>query len=412
MTRRGRQCNNKIVVVLVVVVGLHCFSVVALSITTFNVLASVHRSVVVPPSIIANNNNDDMDWRESDRDEWWIPRAEQLAEFVANKLISSDIILLQEWWNRDEFEDIFDFHTKHLFDRATERRPGLSPNNNKPREDGMAVLVKKHGAFELASSHSVSTGPQRIAQIVHCRERNGDQRSVIIGNTHLSFPGGPCPIKNKRKQTLEAHIVARAVTREGRRHIQQQQHENKRTTQQHFELIAGDFNSNSLSMAATTLEKSPHHFVNCLSASSEQALTSIGGKINLGVTHRNHLGQDVSVDHIMARLVQHQHFKKNKNHELGIDSIGEKRGYSDPSSRMGYFDSWGTRLVDYKKWDTCLEGESILSDHRPVTADFYWPSSSKSSSSSNLESFTTSTSATMFDQTNATLHPLQSPWNS
>jgi hypothetical protein len=47
----------------------------ALTITTFNILAPVHRSM-------------DASHRESDREDWWKPRAEGVAEYIADKFVS------------------------------------------------------------------------------------------------------------------------------------------------------------------------------------------------------------------------------------------------------------------------------------------------------------------------------------
>jgi hypothetical protein len=60
-------------------------------------------------------------------------------------------------------------------------------------------------------STSVSTGPQRIAQIVHCRERRRSESSsleddddppwdIFVANTHLSYPGNLDLVVNKRRQ--------------------------------------------------------------------------------------------------------------------------------------------------------------------------------------------------------------------
>lgn len=378
-------------VLLQVSINMSCAD--ALSVTTFNMLAAVHRSMPSPGA-------PDEDWRESDRVEWWMPRAKLLAKFVAEELSSSDVVLLQEWWNRPEFEDVFDGYTGHIFERVSEQRPGLVRGGMK-REDGMAVLIKRTGRLDLVKSSRICTGPQRIAQIIQCREKRGDKRNVIIGNAHLSFPGGPCSIKDERKQAYEVHKVARAVAREGRR-LQdlcpptlEGSGSNRDVLTEcaagsHLQLIAGDFNSNSCSLAATSLERPPYRFVNCMSASAQQSLAaSIGGRVNLGVTHRNHLGETVSVDHILARLVHH-------------DDVS--RGSSEALLRMGYFDGIGTRLLGCRKRKICLEGESILSDHRPVTASFEWPSGTRKKGFGRNEISSLGS--------NSTLHFLEAPWDS
>ena len=359
----------------------------ALTITTFNMLASVHRSM--HSDHLEGLTKSEDDWRESDRTEWWKPRAEQVARFVANELSSSDVVLLQEWWTRPEFEDLFDSHTRHLFHRVSERRPGTA-RGGMEREDGMAVLVKRTGKLKLCKSLRVKTGPQRIAQIVTCREKEGDKRHVIIGNSHLSFPGGPCSITNARRQAYEAHLIARAVAREGRHLASLSEH------QSHLHLIAGDFNSNSCALAAQSLEQK-HGFVNCVSASALQTLSaSIGGRTELGVTHLNHLGQQVSDDHIMANFI----------HQDGTS----RRSCGEALQKMGYFDNGGTRLLNCRKRSIRLDGDDIISDHRPVTAQFVWPSRSSADARTNSRRTITNQHPSL--DTNTTLHFLQSYWDS
>ena len=347
----------------------------ALTVTTFNMLAAVHRSVSEDHAGV----RDGEDWRESDRIEWWKPRAEQVARFVADELSSSDIVLLQEWWTRPEFEDLFDSHTGHLFRRVSERRPGTA-RGGMEREDGMAVLVRRTGALKLVKSSMLKTGPQRIAQIVTCKEKGRSNRHVIIGNSHLSFPGLLCSIANERRQAYEAHLVARAVAREGR-HLS-----SLAECESHLELIAGDFNSNSCALAVQSLEQW-HGFVNCMSASALQTQSaSIGGRTELGVTHLNHLGQHVCVDHVMARFI----------HRDGAS----KQGCGQALQKMGYFDNGGTRLLACRKRSISLDGDDIISDHRPVTAQFAWPPCSST------------VIARTNSGTNKTLHFLQSHWDS
>lgn len=237
----------------------------------------------------------------------------------------------------------------------------------------MAVLVKKGGKLELLKSEKVQTGPTRIAQIVLCQERGhsggGGSRPVLLGNTHLSFPGDPDPVTNERRQAFEVQSVARAMSRAGRR---------LSCEQGHMQIIAGDFNSNVQSLATAALE-SQHHFVNCMSAYGEQNLCSIGGRVNIGVTHRTHRGEDLSADQIFCRLMTAD----------GDVSKTSLRRLGGPT---------GTYVVDCRKRLMSIEGAEILSDHMPVTATLYWPSNTL-----NKETV---------GESNTTLHPLQSPWNS
>jgi len=283
---------------------------------------------------------DALNTRESERDEWWRPRAEFLAEYVSQELCNSDVILLQEWWFRPEFEEVFDYHVSGRFHRVAERRPGPG------REDGMAVLIKKHGELEIVESLPLLTAPQRIAQLVQCRHRQ-DDRQVAIANVHLSFPSNPDSVINDRRQACEVQKVARALS------LQQKQSKEPR-----LEVLGGDFNSNSGGLAARSVENQ-HKFVNCASAAAEQALSHTGGQVNLGITHKQHDGLFVSVDHIFARMMP--------------PSVKES---SDILRQYGYLDATGTRVVDCVRGDLELESPSgfVLSDHRPVTATLEWPS--------------------------------------
>jgi endonuclease/exonuclease/phosphatase family metal-dependent hydrolase len=254
---------------------------------------------------------------------------------------------------------------------VAERRPG------KDREDGMAVLVKKEGGvLDFQESHKILTGPERIAQLVQCRDRK-TQRTVLIANTHLSFPGSPDLKLNQRRQACEALLVTRALSKLGRTNNKSSSsstssgdswvEESILWSPPRLEVIGGDFNSNSHGLAAHYLESPKHEFVNCASASAEQALTSgAGGRVNLGVTHFTHRGEDVSVDHIFARVASSQTKPRT--------TLTKTMPTNQCSAlRMGYLDALGTQVVDCQRGELAIHGKSLLSDHRPVTATFHWP---------------------------------------
>merc|ERR1719343_450896 len=212
--------------------------------------------------------------RESERKEWWRPRAQQIAEYITHELgKTSDVVLLQEFWFDDDFVSLFDDITSDIFDRVAERRPGYmisldgSVRRDKPREDGMAVLVNKKRSglkLKILNSDQVLTGPQRIAQLVTCQDEF--ERYVTIANTHLSFPSHADCIVNQERQRNEMMTIVQALTNK---------HAN--SEQPRLEIIGGDFNSNSRSLAAQCLESTPYNFVNCASASAEQSLISGSG---------------------------------------------------------------------------------------------------------------------------------------
>mmetsp|Transcript_3021 Transcript_3021/g.6232 ORF Transcript_3021/g.6232 Transcript_3021/m.6232 type:complete len:382 (+) Transcript_3021:132-1277(+) len=325
----------------------------ALAITTFNILAPVHRSM-------PNQPDPDLNRRESERQEWWRPRAEGVADYIAEKFASSDVILLQEWWFDESFTRIFDEAIGDAFERVAERRPGSVVGQH--RDDGMCCLVRKQGLLELVKSDKVLTGPQRIAQIIQCRERlpnNGEGgRNVFIANSHLSFPGDKDPTINNERQKKEAGIILDALT-----NARNEWDKTSLSTESCLEIVCGDFNSNSCSPAAALVED--NNFVNCVSATANQLLTSVGGAVNIGTTHCDHLGNRVSVDHIFLRVA-----KRKDNNDGQRSSVKPERC---SALALGYLDTQGTRILAVQRDKILISGSAVLSDHRPVTAKIEWP---------------------------------------
>ncbi|KAL7516690.1 hypothetical protein ACHAWX_001679 [Stephanocyclus meneghinianus] len=332
--------------ILTISTVIHRQTACALTITTFNILAPVHRSM------------DRMNHRESEREDWWRPRAEGVAQYIANKLNQSDVIMLQEWWFDESFTNIFDDATGHLFHRIAERRP--SAQRGQMRDDGLCCLVKKDGKLDLIRSEHVLTGPQRISQLVHCREKalHGIGRDVFFANSHLSFPGHADPLVNNERHANEARIILEALSRAA---TASQESNNDSDT---LQVICGDFNSNSCGLAASLLESPPYNFVNCASATAQQMLSNIGGPVNIGVTHCNHLGQKVSVDHIFLRL------NDGRRNAVPFQSLKMDRC---AALAMGYLDTKGSRILNVQSDHIIIEGRQVLSDHRPVTATIAWP---------------------------------------
>ncbi len=324
----------------------------ALAITTFNILAPVHRSM-------PNQPNPDLNQRESEREDWWRPRAEGVAQYIAEKFASSDIILLQEWWFDESFTTVFDAAIGDRFERVAERRPGSVVGQH--RDDGMCCLVRKNGLLELVKSDKVLTGPQRIAQIIQCRERlpNNKEggRHVFIANSHLSFPGDKNPTINNERQKKEADIILDALTRA------RNEWDTSSSSENCLEIVCGDFNSNSCSPAAALVEE--NNFVNCVSATANQLLTNVGGPVNIGTTHCDHLGNRVSVDHIFLRLAKRNGKEKDDGQRVKRERCS--------ALALGYLDTQGTRILAVQRDKIVIEGSAVLSDHRPVTAKIAWP---------------------------------------
>eukprot|EP00546_Thalassionema_frauenfeldii_P021044 CAMPEP_0178904954 /NCGR_PEP_ID=MMETSP0786-20121207/5983_1 /TAXON_ID=186022 /ORGANISM="Thalassionema frauenfeldii, Strain CCMP 1798" /LENGTH=228 /DNA_ID=CAMNT_0020576461 /DNA_START=79 /DNA_END=762 /DNA_ORIENTATION=- len=136
-TRRRRKARTHSLLVFFFIVA-PCAVNALISITTFNLLAAVHHSIM-PPTL----SSDYTDFRESDNPHWWKPRAKKVAQYIATELATSDIVLLQEWWTRPEYERLISNYTSHLFGRVAHVRPGMV-NGGQKREDGLAVLIHKN----------------------------------------------------------------------------------------------------------------------------------------------------------------------------------------------------------------------------------------------------------------------------
>lgn len=283
---------------------------------------------------------------------------------------ASDIILLQEWWFDQTFGEVFHDILGDQFERAAERRPGpiensvytyLQQNHDHSiiRDDGMACLVNKSGKLDLVSSSKVLTGPERIAQIVHCKEKHesGSGRDVFVANTHLSFPKDVDQVKNDRRQAYEINLIQRALSKVS-----------SSTDGETLELICGDFNSEPNGLASAQLEM--RDFVNCASIKGE----------TMGVTHCAHTGEEMSADRIFVRLPQQRRMQIGSEVELTFEknlvtSTSRKTlsiGYQDPLS-LGCIDTVGTEVVTVRSEDIRIKGHGVLSDHKPVTAVLRWP---------------------------------------
>ena len=288
---------------------------------------------------------------------------------------------------------MFDCILGDQFDRVAERRPGpiensiyryLQQNHDHTikRDDGCACLVNKRGKLDLIRSSKVQTGPERIAQIVHCKEKDGTDagRDVYIANTHLSFPKDEDQIKNDRRQAYEINLIQRALCKMSG----SKQKGRDEVDKEVLEIICGDFNSEPNGLASAQLESK--NFVNCASAKGEP----------MGVTHCAHTGQEMSVDHIFVRLPRQQRIQSQEDWNnamsgsspIKLDVNGSVRstavasasgrkkalsiGYQDPLS-LGCIDTIGTQVVNVKSANIKIKGQDVLSDHKPVTVTLHWP---------------------------------------
>ena len=106
-------------------------------------------------------------------------------------------------------------------------------------------------------------------------------------------------------------------------------------------------------------------------------LSNIGGEVNIGVTHCNHLGQRVSVDHIFLRLRSVVAKEEKDGNDIQKKKSSSRRRINSNNRSaalaLGFLDTKGTRILNVRRGNIHLEGSTVLSDHRPVTAKIAWP---------------------------------------
>jgi len=112
--------------------------------------------------------------------------------------------------------------------------------------------------------------------------------------------------------------------------------------------------------------------------------------VNVGVTHRDHLGNRVSVDHVFLRSAvrpgggggrggdEDASSSSSSSSSSSFRDAPPSSSSSPPSSSaaalaLGFLDARGTRILGVRREYIHLDGSGVLSDHRPVTARIAWP---------------------------------------
>lgn len=299
--------------------------------------------------------------RESSDQGLWTSRTEAMLDFMESNLLESDIICCQEFWFHPEFVERFQRRFGSRFGFYTVRRTG-------DKADGMVTLVRLDGKLHVAGHTQAGLGGtgDRIAQLLVLQPRahappasspvhhhaggedpmlrpaagwvdeirslgggGGDSSDelakappLLLLNTHLSFPHTPVDEQAQRVQINTATtFLEYERTRRGL----------PPTTPQ---VVVGDLNSEDRSSVCQHLEQSG--FTSCFADASPKG-TANGSERR--ITHLNHLGQAVGVDHIFFKAPAH-----------GADVL--------------------ERVVDppHLPCDTWQERMNSISDHRPLTA--------------------------------------------
>lgn len=266
-----------------------------LEITTFNLLAPCYKSIKNTSSCSLNKKK-----LENEDENLWVRRALNTLNFMDNHIYpSSSIIALQEFWitNSKYFSLFQNSFFQEKYQLFLLKRPDS-------KQDGVATLIKRD-IFDVLGTDSqfVCRENGRVALFLLLRHRITGTTFLVI-NTHLSFPHDI----NDRLQVLQIKRIISSVDK----------YLLKMNIFNCTSILIGDFNAEKFSAVYNHLEDSG--YLSCsdsIIASKDTFLTSIPhdgichnydlthgrGKY---VTHRNHLQQEVGVDHIFIKQQQQQ----------------------------------------------------------------------------------------------------------
>lgn len=243
---------------------LHPEEAPPLSLVTFNLLAPCYKRLFHPSG---QERRD----REQSHPSLWRPRLDALLQLLLTLSPAPDVIALQEVWFHPPFLARLEAALAPHFHLFYARRPC-------PKQDGLATLVRRRAAalhpvrppalvaaFPLADSDRVGLAVSLVL---------ASGRPLLVLNAHLTFPH--C-IRNRRTRLEQADALVRFVA------------DAQLPTAP--ALLLGDMNGDSDSRVCKRLADAGFH--NCYVA--------VNGSAAAPATHRNHINQQVFVDHIFLR---------------------------------------------------------------------------------------------------------------
>lgn len=118
------------------------------------------------------------------------------------------------------------------------------------------------------------------------------------------------------------------------------------------------------------------------------------------------MGNKVSVDHIFLRLVKMNGGGDRRGCVSEITNNYCPTDYNSINHRcaalaLGYLDTKGTRILNVHRDDILIEGRTVLSDHRPVTATIAWP---------RIDSLKETSDSDLYVNVTMPLDPLEPAW--
>eukprot|EP00045_Choanoeca_perplexa_P003705 m.32747 g.32747 ORF g.32747 m.32747 type:complete len:310 (+) comp12183_c0_seq1:33-962(+) len=260
---------------------------------TFNVLAPCHKRLVHGR-------------RESAFDTICLERQRQIARLTMK--YAPTVFCLQEYWFDSTVRELYQHEFRDLYRTLALKRPGH-------RQDGLLLAYNPKHVTMHAHSNVIHKEAGRVSLLAHLTAKLPQAPAVdlIVANTHLNFPHSEAdePVRQLQTQQLMEAIAD---------FQQQQQVDNV--------MLLGDFNGR--------LDSQPCQFV------QQQGYASGYGLVHTQephVTHRNHLGEQVSVDFIFT-------------------------------NKLPGFTPWAATVLPEHASDEAWPQGFTLSDHRPVVVDF------------------------------------------
>jgi endonuclease/exonuclease/phosphatase family metal-dependent hydrolase len=343
-----------------------------LRVATFNMLAPCYKR----EGLNANGRS------TREKDIGWMVRARQSVEFFRKELLGNfQLISLQEFWLEPEYEKMFRNVVNSMgYALYTFRRHPTQ------KEDAVAIMIKKNELQVKNYEHiHLCQDSNRVALILWVLHLPTGQH-LIVGNTHLSFPHTPY---DEEQQVNQIEQIIKSIDRfaEGTCKVP---HATK--------MIMGDFNEENKSQVCEHLRS--QGYVSCLEAcppaavidrnSGQQHTQPSSSSI---VTHRNHLNQEVFVDHIFIKpetygqSISDAQAKDNSVNKYlvpgaKVPGLGiklpkeEKEGEPYVKKAIDGIYASDTMVLPQSLSYTVWEDSFSVSDHRPVGTNFVFGSRS------------------------------------
>jgi exonuclease III len=217
--------------------------------------------------------------RESDYDPMWRARAKDTLDFVCSSLSQSDIICFQEYWFEESYQALFRDRLEKDYSFHTYQRTGR-------KADGIAVLLRRGSSLEVVaqSGHALGSVGDRVALMLHLKQKSssGEERSLVLANTHLTFPHNTFDRQNQQQQiddltkAIDAFVDSEVLPSDTPR------------------IVVGDFN----------VEEADPVCAHLRDVGYRSAFSTLHSKNRHIVTHFTHRGEELMVSH----LCMHFHF--------------------------------------------------------------------------------------------------------